>query len=1451
MTTIPIIASAADVPGAVRHAQREVGARWYVARRAEVLGRGDLVPREWGITAAASVARKGLPPRQGRGKMGRMDPITAAGPDWDGDLHPRDRKGRFIEKMDLISIFSVEGGSVITGRGRAVGNSQSAGGEDFVHVEISDGPSKGKTLKVPVSRVESAPAAKARMNDADAADKARRDEIQDPAYKGGRSGADITQAENDAKFAHRIAARESGDKRPLNEIDKDFYGTPEGKAFKDGSGEAGPQPVGGDSSRLMLDGTLYEHNGEKWQHNTKDEKLGPKDAPPEVVADLDGYRNERLDGVQPSTPGLDTAFEGVDDGAREDGHTAETFELDVAEAINAEDPDIYDNLDPHDLNDASVAGFEAGRSPADVANDLMSSYRDVYGGSEDDIVNSPAVGGPKKDAPELTKEQRSERAALKAIVDDPTRDEHERAAARGKLADLKKADNPQPDPGPLENDIVNSPAVGGKSKAPEANAPAADAPAESAYGPAPEGIDPEAWDVANNYSLDTSVLDAEGEDRDYFTSIAESEGVDRDELVKAAGQVSDSEPSTDAAPDADVPEAVDVGLQGPSALAADYGSGSLAGRDDGAVTLSQTTQEDLTPLRDFLNVDSGDGSWASGLSTDQFQSLMDYHDNWTEDPESVPSWANEKLTDAQDWADRHNVDAFDAMTVRRDAMELGWSIEEQLTNILNGEALDEQNPNALERIADFLGNSALSNESFNPEDPEAITPAELAGDIRGFLEDFGYTGPETSGPEIDPETGEPLNDNQVRGQAITDQANETLTDPDAQRAFEDWSSAVVVEADTPEAGWDTVQTWLDHGQERYNERNARGDWRANDPGEAEAEGRAQIAKYGYGVGGKDNLEIEAIGDPREYDFGAFQVWQVNSTGRGGRGTFPTREAAQAFIDGYSEEWDLSFSPDSPQNQLDPAGGFDPEQYAADLGIDTLKTQKSDSLDFHDMSAASIKDALTRAYKDGHDGQEPPAGLLDSIGKEHLGRETLETRNSDSLDFADTSVWGLSDALQAAHDAEASPEAGNAPESASDAPGGSEAPGYIPADTSPSAGSPLAKNPYGGPEGDSPEAKNAKNVLGMAIGRAADKPSSTMELTDAYDRLEAIYNESDRDKAHKDLASIMTATKMGGKQRKRYRELLDTYKGWDSDESAKVQADAVADNLSDTNPVKERLKAKAAEKPKTLGGEQSALPTDLVTQSLKPSPDSQRAAGGKYLDMSKEELEAAYAAGDGKARAELVRRAMKTHPDAAPASNKPSPETVNPATAKAAIDTIPYPDMPGGEWDRQREDDWYAQIARKLAPDVSGLSDDELKKIIDRLHGRDSSGAWLGDSTYQSGNLASQFLRELERRKGKKPSGPEIDPVEAVKQARASWAEEYGSTNGADPIDVIGYRMDQVQEDLADPFAHNVTVKPAGGSEMGMSKPMARAILRSMGVTPAEERPMSSPWTDKNGVPGKA
>jgi hypothetical protein len=52
----------------------------------------------------------------------------------------------------------------------------------------------------------------------------------------------------------------------------------------------------------------------------------------------------------------------------------------------------------------------------------------------------------------------------------------------------------------------------------------------------------------------------------------------------------------------------------------------------------------------------------------------------------------------------------------------------------------------------------------------------------------------------------------------------------------------------------------------------------------------------------------------------------------------------------------------------------------------------------------------------HEQAKARAEKLARIAQQHLDLETLETRNSDSLDFHDLAVWGIRAALDAAYKA---------------------------------------------------------------------------------------------------------------------------------------------------------------------------------------------------------------------------------------------------------------------------------------------------------------------------------------------------------------------------------------------------------------------------------------------------
>lgn len=1316
MTTIPIIASAADVPGAIRHANREVSARWYVAKRAEVLGRGDLIPKDWGITAAfggdwspparGKAAKKGqatdsgsfpikdkadlkrairaygraknkdeakkhiikrakalgatgelpdswgvtasasvtrLPRRQAAGKIRGM---TAAG--WDADLHPRDRNGRFIEKFDIINVFSVSGGSEASYQGVAVENRRGPDGDEVrVRVtstqgtDVSDAEDPAEAW-VPVSRIESAPPAKATLNGGK--------DRQDPQFRD--RAAPATQAENDAKIAHRLAAREGGDTRKLREIDAEFYATDEGQAFKAGEGGDGPQPVAGDRDRVVLEGQLYEKQGDgSWKTRTRSENLDPVDPEPQIQEQLDAYDGAApVDTESGLAPEIEAEYEQV----------VGTYGWDSpnAKAMREEHPTLDSGDEGGSDLGARVEALESETSALGInhADNARSDYEDAVQAEAEE--NWPRARNGYRSAASSARSAGDDQLA--ADLDAKSDEMQERNAADNQAAaeSFGKSDAPADDEDDLpiemrgltdedvdedlEQDYADEIADYSSRELAEAYQATLDDDGS---------MDPEYIDVVMDAAANAGIV---GEDGQLLPEWRSGEGEDE---------------SDEPTPDDDEFYEDEEGQRQLGGDGSDIGSGSLRANPDFGVQLSQTTREDMEEFRDFLDVDSGRGAWASGLSTDQFDALAGYMDDWNEDPESVPSWASEKLAGLQEFADRHDLDPYDALVARRDAAQLGWSIEEQLANILNGEALDDQNRLAVERIADYLNNNSLRNASFNPEDPDSITLAELAGDLQEYLDGaYEQLFPEPgadAGPDLDEETGQPLNDNQVRAQAILDQVRDEVgTDEVVNRKFEDWASAVVAEADTPEAGWDLVQEWLDNAIQRRNERNAEGGWRANDPGAAEVEGRSQIARYGAGIGGKENLEIEAIGDPREYDFGGFQVWAVTSAGRGGRGTFPTREAAQAFIDGYNDEYDANYHPDG---RLKPGGS---------------EAQKS-------IEAQS---------------DEYLRGLLDDP------------------------EWGES--VQAELDrrgAETSPAPETADESASGAEGGSEAPGDEP-------------DPFAG--------ESAKTVRLMA--NSANKESVAITPEGARARIDAILTGSDQpEAAHKDLAKLMTELKLGGKQRKRYREALDAHFGRSGGDSAQTQAAAVAENLSDSNPVKEKLKAKASKRaavdPKSLSDEELDSRIDSLTKRItSPSGGGNTSSLVSERDRLRKEKDrrGGGTAAKGISDREKEKRRLKAIAD------DPTIGDIERAEARGKLADMnrednPEPDPGPLESDIVNSPAVGGKASAPAPPEPSSMSDSEINDAItaeqDRL--RAETGKYGGTSA-----LLSQLNDERDRRR---------------------------------------------------------------------------------------------------------
>jgi hypothetical protein len=102
------------------------------------------------------------------------------------------------------------------------------------------------------------------------------------------------------------------------------------------------------------------------------------------------------------------------------------------------------------------------------------------------------------------------------------------------------------------------------------------------------------------------------------------------------------------------------------------------------------------------------------------------------------------------------------------------------------------------------------------------------------------------------------------------------------------------------------------------------------------------------------------------------------------------------------------------------------------------------------------------------------------------------------------------------------------------------------------------------------------------------------------QLDAILANPDPQSAHRDLAKLMGTLKQGGRQRARYRAMLDSHLGGSQPGSASVEAQATADSLSPDNPLKSRLAEKAVEAATSKSPDPSA-PDQVRRKSLPYLP----------------------------------------------------------------------------------------------------------------------------------------------------------------------------------------------------------------------------------------------------------
>ena len=149
-----------------------------------------------------------------------------------------------------------------------------------------------------------------------------------------------------------------------------------------------------------------------------------------------------------------------------------------------------------------------------------------------------------------------------------------------------------------------------------------------------------------------------------------------------------------------------------------------------------------------------------------------------------------------------------------------------------------------------------------------------------------------------------------------------------------------------------------------------------------------------------------------------------------------------------------------------------------------------------------------------------------------------------------------------------------------------------------------------------------------------------------------------------------------------------------------------------------------------------------------------------------------------------------------------------------------------------------ELAKAILPDLSEATDDEMLILRKRL-------IQLGqiEGTYLFSQLEDIVRQEVDMRSLNELRNAGVADLKEAVDSVEEHLRNQGKTYSAQEL--LRMRLDQVQEELADPTETYITAKAPSGSEVTLTKPEARAILISMNIRPAEVKPYIPVWPKKN------
>lgn len=1101
MSTVPLIASASDIPRALRHADRHVGSRAYVARKLSAMGQAHQIPASWGLTAAgpsAAVREKAADKGQalpdgsypirnkadlhrairafGRAKdkaaakrhiikraralgaaselpgdWGVTAAVVAAG--WDNRLHPRGRDGRFIEKFGILDLFDGIDFDKPSARGEAVGL-RNENGKDIITVRVTKvqpGSSRkvGEEVDLEPNRVASAPDAKATVR-------------PDKVAKG-----DIIRAKN------------TGQEKPVESVDDDGVTviTDDGEIFGPGEYDmarrrARPDEAGDDSDVVP----------------------GPPPAKPDTAPSAKFGEGDVVrvpDGSTITVSSVDDE-NGTVTGARADGHsvTVPAEGLEMARRKRRETD--TDKIEPSKMKTDGPA-----------------------------VITSPKVnqGPPDPKSPDyvdaemLDAQLRQSLAELGIDPDAPAGDapEGEVNVEEGEDGEYLYNGVPYiPNGDGTWEDYDGNPAT------PEINESLNDAEANSPN--QPDG-DEDSYDLGDDSEYEAYADDMKAADNpdelieaylkgndleDDVQAITHDGGYEREELIS---QLVDNQDLSRDNAEAAINDWLERNGDAYGAPPADdHGISDDLGDEPAPLTPEEDAFEapDATPEdAEYIDYEAKVlyAARSAGATDEQISNMFEgdleaaFMDEMQagEDPEVVGKALAADLADMDaENAPEAELSPAERLGITQEQYDSYSPWERSLVAKNNLGVGKSRSDEDAAKLLDDETLQALVDFQFTPEADKAVFQAEL--DSRGG----GGTPGDGNSSAL--QKYEDLANSGSRADALAalseDELRELASDtsiPNSSRAKFDRE----LERRDAASAADDAQAWLD------------------------------------GYAGRDLTEIA----------GNLEEAAADSKGNSER-----RKALTEWVEGYLD--------DEESAAADPEGWEALRQTAnKELGLQYEAGDSTEPAPDASNSSGTLG-KVDQAVKDG----DTPLLLAaeKKLLKDGVPQEQVDAYMRLRQDIKKSPAGDYRDRLQVRAD-----KVRNAIES-----------GDAEYRDNPDAGLPDAG---GTPEAPSPSTPSADSADAKAI-RLSLTNSSTgkgIELDPA--RVDAVFANPDHGAGHKDLAKMMTELKLGGKQRKRLRELLDRHYGVDpaSSDSAAVQAQEVADGLSPDNPLKAKLAEKAA------------------------------------------------------------------------------------------------------------------------------------------------------------------------------------------------------------------------------------------------------------------------------------